>query len=108
MHSTNLAVEVLFLAVAVSTAPVQGITQPPASPYAGSELSRTCPEDMSNGFARNPHEILEEGHKRGWGSKSCESCHGSGQKHTESAAAEDIRNPAKLSAAALRQELPHL
>ena len=37
----------------------------------------------------------------------CESCHGAGQKHTESASAADIRNPAKLAAAAADKIVSH-
>ena len=33
--------------------------------------------------------------------RACESCHGPGAKHAESAVAADIRNPAKLAAAAI-------
>jgi DmsE family decaheme c-type cytochrome len=38
--------------------------------------------------------------KHAWQGRACESCHGPAQKHTESASADDIRNPAKLAAAA--------
>jgi len=40
---------------------------------------------------------VETGARRGWAEKSCESCHGPGAKHAESASADDIRNPAKLT-----------
>ena len=38
--------------------------------------------------------------RRGFEGRSCESCHGPGQKHIESTAAADIRNPGKLAAIA--------
>jgi len=75
------------------------VTVPPAG-YAGSELCGTCHEDIANAFGQNPHHAAEEDKRRGWQGRSCESCHGPGQKHTESISAEDIRNPGKLAAAA--------
>lgn len=74
--------------------------QTPPSPYAGSEACRTCHEDISNAFAKNPHHSVDTNAKRGWMGRACESCHGPAQKHTDSASADDIRNPAKLAAAA--------
>jgi DmsE family decaheme c-type cytochrome len=41
--------------------------------------------------------------KRGWQGRACESCHGPGQKHAESANPALIRNPANLAAAATDQ-----
>jgi DmsE family decaheme c-type cytochrome len=38
--------------------------------------------------------------KKGWEMRACESCHGAALKHTETADAAEIRNPAKLSPAA--------
>src|SRR5471032_1818460 len=73
---------------------------PPSGPYAGSEACATCHEDISNGFAKNPHHQVDADKKRRWEGRACEACHGPAQKHTESASADDIRNPAKLAAAA--------
>jgi DmsE family decaheme c-type cytochrome len=70
------------------------------SPFAGSEACGVCHEDIANAFARSPHHAIETDKRRGWEGKTCEACHGPAQKHTESASAEDIRNPAKLVAAA--------
>jgi DmsE family decaheme c-type cytochrome len=72
----------------------------PAPPYAGTEACQLCHEDIANAFAKSPHHIVDGDKKRGWEGKACEACHGPGQKHTESTSADDIRNPAKLAAAA--------
>jgi DmsE family decaheme c-type cytochrome len=56
-----------------------------------------CHEDIFNAFQKNPHEVVETDKKRGWDTKACESCHGPGSKHAESASAADIRQPAKLT-----------
>ena len=75
----------------------------PAAPAAlttvGSETCQTCHEDIFKAFAKNPHYVVEKLPARGWQGKACESCHGPGSKHAESVSADDIRNPAKLSAA---------
>jgi DmsE family decaheme c-type cytochrome len=74
---------------------------PPQSPFAGSEACGVCHEDTFKAFAGNPHHLVDGDKKRGWEGKACESCHGPGQKHAESASAGDIRNPGKLAAAAI-------
>ncbi len=71
----------------------------PASPYAGSAACQTCHEDIFNGYKKSPHSPVDEGARWGFQGRGCESCHGPAQKHTESAAASDIRQPAKLAAA---------
>ncbi|MBI1789462.1 MAG: DmsE family decaheme c-type cytochrome [Acidobacteria bacterium] len=81
----------LFFAAALPAQPEQ------AKPgYAGSETCSTCHEDIAKAFGRTPHQAIDK--KRGWETKACESCHGPGSKHAESASADDIRNPAKLAA----------
>jgi DmsE family decaheme c-type cytochrome len=85
----------LLLAAFASVAAAQA----PAPPYAGSEACQTCHEDIYKAFVKSPHHLVETDKKRGWGGKACESCHGPALKHTESASAEDIRNPTKLTAA---------
>jgi DmsE family decaheme c-type cytochrome len=67
--------------------------------YVGSQTCQMCHEDIFNAFQKNPHQIVETDKKRGWDTKACESCHGPGSKHAESATATDIRQPAKLTAA---------
>lgn len=65
--------------------------------YAGSETCKTCHEEIYNNLQKTPHFAVETGARRGWEKKSCEACHGPGAKHAESASADDIRNPAKLT-----------
>jgi len=71
-----------------------------APPYMGSQVCQTCHEDIFNAFQKSPHHVVDSDKKRGWANKACESCHGPAQKHTESLSAEDIRNPAKITAVA--------
>lgn len=89
----------LFLAWAVMPGAVfaQDESQFPTG-YVGTESCAMCHEDVVENFKKNRHFRLETNEKRGWKDRSCESCHGPGAKHSESAAAEDIRNPLKLKA----------
>jgi DmsE family decaheme c-type cytochrome len=95
----------LFTAVMASaqTQP-PAAAQPPAevnkpAEYVGSETCQVCHEDIAKAFEKNPHHAVETDKKRGWETKACESCHGPGSKHAESASAADIRQPAKLKPA---------
>jgi hypothetical protein len=79
-----------------------GKTGAPAAPaenkpaeYVGSTTCQSCHEDIFNAFQKNPHQSVETGKKRGWETKACESCHGPGSKHAESADAGDLANPGK-------------
>ncbi|MGD0200695.1 MAG: DmsE family decaheme c-type cytochrome [Bryobacteraceae bacterium] len=81
----------LFLSASVLAAQNQ-----PAA-YAGSATCQPCHDDVFQAFQRNPHHQVEADTKRGWQGRACESCHGPGAKHAESAAASDILNPARLS-----------
>jgi DmsE family decaheme c-type cytochrome len=77
---------------------------PAESPgYAGSETCKTCHEEIYTNLQKSPHFAIETGSRPGWikqswAQRSCEACHGPGAKHAESASADDIRNPAKLTA----------
>jgi DmsE family decaheme c-type cytochrome len=74
----------------------------PASPYVGSETCGTCHEDIAKAFAQTPHHLADGADKkRGFEGRACESCHGPGAKHAGSAEAADIRNPGKLTSAAI-------
>ncbi len=79
-------------------------TKAPAAPaaapaYVGSETCQACHEDIYNAFQKNPHKIVDEQKRRGWEAKACESCHGPGGKHAESADKADIVNPGHLAPA---------
>jgi DmsE family decaheme c-type cytochrome len=67
--------------------------------YVGSTTCQMCHEDIFNAFQKNPHAVVETDKKRGWETKACESCHGPGSKHADSASAADIKQPAKLKPA---------
>jgi len=76
---------------------------PPAdkpAEYVGSQTCQGCHEDIFNAFQKSPHQAVEKDKKRGFENNACESCHGPGSKHAESMVAADIRNPAKINAAA--------
>lgn len=68
--------------------------------FAGTETCQICHEDIVKAFARNPHEALETDAHKGFAGHACESCHGAGSQHAESADATLIRNPGKLNPAA--------
>jgi DmsE family decaheme c-type cytochrome len=85
---------------AASSQPAAAPQPAPASQFAGSETCGACHEDIFKAFVRNPHEIVETSAKRGFKGQACESCHGPGEQHAESADAKFIRNPAKLTPAA--------
>jgi len=85
---------VLFLAAVFGGASRAAL--PPG--YVGSTACGTCHEDIAASFTKSPHDLVETDKKRGWEGRACESCHGPGAKHAESASAADIRDPAKLAA----------
>jgi DmsE family decaheme c-type cytochrome len=72
---------------------------PKPAEYVGSQTCQMCHEDISKAFLKNPHQLVETDEQRGWSTRACESCHGPGGKHAESATAADIRQPAKLKPA---------
>ncbi len=76
-----------------------GADKPGAAGTVGSEACQACHEDLSKSFARNPHAAVEKDSRRGWQGKACESCHGPGAAHAESAEKSAIRNPGTLPAA---------
>ncbi len=94
---------VVVLALLLAAAPQWAAAQDLPAGYAGSDTCKICHEDIYNGFQKSPHHSLAVDTKRGWEGRSCEACHGPGQAHTESPSAANIRNPAKLPAAAADQ-----
>src|SRR5579863_7521241 len=88
----------LGLALAAAAVPWAAAQTPPG--FAGSETCKVCHEDIYNGVAKSPHHVVDVDAKREWQGRGCESCHGPGQAHTEGPAADNIQNPAKLTAAA--------
>ncbi len=87
---------------------VQAQDKPPEKPlekppekqgYAGSETCQVCHEDIAAAFRKSPHGVVETQKRRGWEGRACESCHGPGAKHAETADAANILNPAKLNPA---------
>jgi DmsE family decaheme c-type cytochrome len=65
----------------------------------GSETCQACHEDIYTAFQKSRHQSVETDKKRGWAGNGCESCHGPASKHVETASADEIRNPLKLTAA---------
>jgi DmsE family decaheme c-type cytochrome len=100
MRSTEALLRLAPICALLAIAAASAAGQDTPSPRAGSEACQACHEDISNAFAKNPHHEVETDTRRGWKGQACESCHGPAQKHTESASAEDIRNPSKLTAVA--------
>jgi DmsE family decaheme c-type cytochrome len=78
--------------------PPADVQQAPAE-YVGSEICQACHDEVFTAFQKNPHAVVDTQPRRGWEGKACESCHGPGSKHAESADPADILNPAKLKGA---------
>ena len=66
-----------------------------APAYVGSEACKVCHEEIYNNLKKTPHSAVDTGARPGWTGRACESCHGPGGKHVESASAADIKNPDK-------------
>jgi DmsE family decaheme c-type cytochrome len=97
----RLGFVVLFLA-GVGGAAQPALPVGPALPagYVGSEVCQACHEDLYNAFQKSPHQVVETEKRRGFEGRACEACHGPAEKHIGSADPADIRNPAKIAAAA--------
>jgi DmsE family decaheme c-type cytochrome len=59
--------------------------QTPSQQRAGSEMCAVCHEDISLSFARNPHRAITKTQGGKWAGSECETCHGPGASHAESA-----------------------
>jgi DmsE family decaheme c-type cytochrome len=72
--------------------------EPPSkAEYMTSVVCQGCHDEIYNTFFKqNAHRILETDAGRKWQEKACESCHGPGSIHAETAAATDILNPSKV------------
>jgi len=113
-------VRLALLAAALVTIAARGAQDKPAAPapqtatpaqdakpadnkpatYVGSETCQSCHEDIFKAFQKNPHHLVETDKKYGHTTQACEACHGPASKHADSMSAADIRQPAKLAAAA--------
>jgi DmsE family decaheme c-type cytochrome len=70
--------------------------QAAAGEYVGSETCATCHEEVSKGFADNPHTKMALMH--GKAGITCENCHGPGKAHVDGGGdTSKIFNPAKAS-----------
>lgn len=76
---------------------------PAKKEYVGSDTCAGCHDEIHTSFRKNAHIILETNKRRGWAGKACESCHGPGSVHSETAAAEDILSPKNMTPAAIDQ-----
>lgn len=97
MRSISLAgLMLLGAGLCFAQAPAQASDQ-----YAGMDTCQVCHEDIVKAFGANPHDVLQTDKRKGYAGHACESCHGPGQKHAESADPALIRDPAKLAPAAV-------
>jgi DmsE family decaheme c-type cytochrome len=69
---------------------------PKPATVVGSDTCAACHDEIAKAFQTNPHEAVEKGVRPQWKGKACESCHGPGSVHAETADKKDIRNPATL------------
>jgi DmsE family decaheme c-type cytochrome len=96
MRNTDAALLCACLAMAALPAGGQ-----PSPPYAGTDACKVCHEDTAKAFEKSRHHLVDTDKQLGWDNRACESCHGPGQKHAETADATAIRNPAKLTPAGI-------
>jgi DmsE family decaheme c-type cytochrome len=87
----------LFLLLLPAPGAPQAVPKPATS--VGSDTCSACHDEIYKAFQKNPHAAVEKDVRRGWQGKACESCHGPGSVHAESADKKDIRNPGTLPAA---------
>lgn len=93
----------IVLAAALTTVTFGQTPAPAAAPapqFAGSESCQPCHDEISTAFKKNLHAVVDTAKRFKWEGKACESCHGPGQPHAESADPALILNPRKLTGAA--------
>ncbi|MBL8177594.1 MAG: DmsE family decaheme c-type cytochrome [Bryobacterales bacterium] len=88
----------MLLVIILLGMPLVGQEKKAAPEYMGSAVCQGCHEELFQSFTKSPHYRVETDSKHGFAEKSCESCHGPGSAHAESATPSDIRNPLRLSA----------
>lgn len=88
-----------LLAVLWGSALAAQESMPSAPEYVGDEACGACHDEIASAFRKTPHQAIAKEKKRGWEGRTCESCHGPGAKHAESADITLIVNPAKLQPA---------
>ncbi len=80
----------------------------PRHPTPESETCAACHEDIAKAFAKNPHHIVDTDKKRGFEGRACESCHGPGEAHAESADADQDPQSGEAGSRGGRPALSHL
>ncbi|MEW5976126.1 MAG: DmsE family decaheme c-type cytochrome [Acidobacteriota bacterium] len=82
-HVVTSSLIVLTASWVLAKAQTASSTAPPQSnEYVTSATCASCHDDLAKKFASNPHNLLETRAERGWQDRSCESCHGPGEAHT--------------------------
>jgi len=99
-----LMIPTLLFAIGAGASPRAGAGSSPSGQaqaaqgdFVGQDTCASCHEEVSKGFASNPHSKLAETH--GKSGVTCEGCHGPGKAHVEGGGdATKIFNPAKATA----------
>lgn len=89
------------LALLVAGLAPLAIAQAPDAGLGSTDTCAICHDGIVKSYAANPHHVLETDAHKGFAGHSCESCHGSGAKHSGSADPADILDPPKLAPAAI-------
>jgi len=78
--------------------PATAATTAAKAEYVGSEVCSACHEEVVTAFRKTRHQAIEKASKGRWEGRTCESCHGPGSRHAESADIAEIVSPSKLPA----------